>query len=263
LAGLAEQELIQAVRAFASDPEADELEAAVLVNRALEPSLDADTLRGRIAELAAACPETQTPWDYLRELGFVGNAANYDALDNSRLDRLLDTRRGIPIALGVLLIEVARASGRMAVGVNFPGHFLVRVGESLVDPFRMTQTSEDECVAGLGQARGNPGAGGDLFPSATAAAVLLRMLNNIKYRYAQAGEWHRSLDMVDLQLAAAGESAHLLLERGELWLRLGARGPARADLERALALAGDGDPRLAAAARRLLDGLGSDPELLH
>jgi regulator of sirC expression with transglutaminase-like and TPR domain len=263
LTSAAQQELLEAVREFAADPEADEVEAALLVTRALEPLVDADALRGRVAELASACPGTQTPWAYLKEVGFVGNAGEYDALDNSRLDRLLDARRGIPISLGVLLIQVARGTGRSAVGINFPGHFLVRVGECLVDPFRMVETSEAECLEGLGEAQGNPGAGASFFPEATAVAVLLRMLNNVKYRYAQAGEWHRSLDMVDLQLAAAGEGAHLLLERGELWSRLGAKGPARADLQRALALAQEGDPRLVAAAQRLLDGLGSDPEPLH
>lgn len=263
MADTAQHELIEAARSFAADPEADELEAALLVTRALDPSVDADALRERVAGLASACPGTQTPWAYLRELGFVGNAGEYDALDNSRLDRLLDGRRGIPISLGVLLIQVARASGRPAAGINFPGHFLVRVGESLVDPFRMAETSEAECLAGLSNAQGNPGAFGDLFPQATAPAVLLRMLNNVKYRYAQSGKWHRSLDMVDLQLAATGDDAHLLLERGQLWSRLGARGPAREDLQRALTLAQDQDPRLVAAARRLLDGLGSEPEPLH
>lgn len=263
MAGTAQQELIDAVAEFAADPGADELDAALLVTRALEPSVDADALRARVAEVASACPRWQTPWAYLFELGFVGNPADYDALENSRLDRLLDGGRGIPISLGVLLIQVARASGRMAAGINFPGHFLVRVGDCLVDPFRMVQTSEAECLAGLSSAQGNPGAGGELFPQAPAVAVLLRMLNNVKYRYAQMGEWHRSLDMVDLQLAAAGDDARLLLERGELWSRLGAAGPARQDLLRALELAGERDPRLAAAVQRLLDGLGPDSEVLH
>ncbi len=258
-----QQELIEGVREFAANPQADELEAALLVTRALEPSVDGRALRARVAELASGRPGAQTPWEYLRELGFVGNAGEYDALDNSRIDRLLDARRGIPISLGVLLIQVARGSGRSAVGINFPGHFLVRVEECLVDPFRMMETSEAECLAGLGQAQGSAGPAGKLFARATAVAVLLRMLNNVKYRFAQSGEWHRSLDMVDLQLAAAGEDAHLLLERGELWSRLGANALARRDLQRAFALAAAGDQKLAATAQRLLDGLGSDEEPLH
>ena len=70
---------------------------------------------------------------------FAGNAEDYYSPDNSYLHRVLETRRGIPITLSVVLLELARHIGLDADGVSFPGHFLVRVklggGLVVIDPF--------------------------------------------------------------------------------------------------------------------------------
>jgi regulator of sirC expression with transglutaminase-like and TPR domain len=253
--------LLDAVRRFSNDPEADEFSAALLVNQALDFSLDPQVLKDRVQCLVDECSEREQPWLYLAELGFAGGGS-YNSVDYSRLDRLLDQRRGIPISLGVLLIHVARRLGLTAVGINFPGHFLVRIGAQLVDPLRMCATSEPECLAGLGEARGQLAAA-DVFREATPQAVLLRMLNNLKYQFAHRGEWHRSLDMVDLQLAVDPVNAQLLVERGEMWWRLGAVGPARVALERAITLAEGRDAEVVKLARQRLAGLGADEGTLH
>lgn len=254
--------LLDDVRRFSNDPEADELAAALLVNRVLDDSLDLNAVKHRVQCLVDDCSNPEQPWMYLADLGFAGNRASYDSVDNSRLDWLLEQRRGIPISLGVLLIHVARSLGLTAVGINFPGHFLVRVGSQLVDPFRMIETSERECLADLGDGN-HPAALVDAFREASPITVLVRMLSNLKYQFARRGEWHRSLDMVDLQLAVDPDNAHLLIERGEMWWRLGAIGSAREALQRAISLARGSDAEIVTLAERRLVELGSDEGLLH
>ena len=247
---------------FSNDPEADELAAALLVNRVLDDNLDPHALKHRVQCLVDDCSNAEQPWLYLAELGFAGNQSSYDSVDYSRLDWLLEQRRGIPISLGVLLIHVARGLGLSAIGINFPGHFLVRVGARLVDPFRMVETSEQECLADLGAGVGLA-ATSDLFREASPLTVLLRMLNNLKYQFARRGEWHRSLDMIDLQLAVETDNPHLLIERGEMWWRLGSIGSARESLRHAISSAQGRDEEVVRLAEHWLDKLGTDEGTVH
>jgi regulator of sirC expression with transglutaminase-like and TPR domain len=71
--------------------------------------------------------------------GFAGNRENYDHPDNSMLDVVLSTRRGLPILLSVIYVEVARRAQIALAGVGLPGHFVVaHFGAQpplLLDPF--------------------------------------------------------------------------------------------------------------------------------
>jgi regulator of sirC expression with transglutaminase-like and TPR domain len=106
-------------------------------NRGLEPAV---TL-GRLDELAARCPAPTL--DGLRrvlfgEAGFRGATVDYHAPVNSMLDQVVIRRRGLPITLAVVMIEVGRRLGVPLDGVAMPGHFLVRdrvMREVFVDPF--------------------------------------------------------------------------------------------------------------------------------
>jgi regulator of sirC expression with transglutaminase-like and TPR domain len=64
---------------------------------------------------------------FFEELGFQGNVNHYHDPENSFLNAVLKTRRGIPISLSVIWLELAQSIGLQAKGVNFPGHFLVKV----------------------------------------------------------------------------------------------------------------------------------------
>jgi regulator of sirC expression with transglutaminase-like and TPR domain len=235
---------------FGLDPGADEIGAALLVGRALAQDFDAPRCRADLEALADDCPQSCDPWTYLADLGFSGSRDDHGAVNNSRLDWVLDKRQGIPISLGVLLIHIAKRTGREAVGINFPGHFLVRVGGQLVDPFSMTTTSERECLkqfAPAEQASVQTPLG--MFQEAAPKVILLRMLNNVKYQYASMAEWDRALDMLDWQLRIEPNSAQLYLERGELWNRLGGMTGARGAYERVLQLTDDAQLRAAAQSR--------------
>ena len=71
--------------------------------------------------------------------GYSGDELTYDDLQNANLMRVVDRRKGLPVALGILYLHAARAQGWDSVGLAFPGHFLIRLGEGaerlIIDPF--------------------------------------------------------------------------------------------------------------------------------
>jgi regulator of sirC expression with transglutaminase-like and TPR domain len=123
------------------------------------------------------------------DVGFHANEAEYYDPRNSFLNEVLDRRTGIPISLGVVVLEVGRRAGFETRGISFPGHFLVRIdvpgGLALVDPFGGGFVDR----AGLKALHARAG-GKDADPDAhalepaTKRAILLRMLNNLRSIYA-------------------------------------------------------------------------------
>lgn len=234
-----------------------EFQAACLATLAVAPEVRADRLQAALDEYVAACDEPEVPWAFLRRLGFQGLRAAGAMVAGTRMDRVLARRAGIPISLGVVLIQVARAQGLDAWGVNYPGHFLVRVNERLVDPFEMETVSEADCLARLPAAHRQ-----DAFVRAPARMMALRMLNNVKYEFAATACFDRAVEMLDYQLAISPGEASLLLERGDFWLRLGALQAARADFERCRDGAGP-DSELGRAADAQLARIAGRRDTLH
>jgi regulator of sirC expression with transglutaminase-like and TPR domain len=139
-------------------------------------------------ELARRLPEAHTPdervdvaVDYLgRELRLRGNDANYYAIQNSLLPRVIESRRGIPISLSMLYMMVGRRAGLEIEGVGLPGHFLARHGEVFFDPFHGgRRVGMEECAALLQQQ--NLALTPQHLRPATSRQMLLRMLTNIYY----------------------------------------------------------------------------------
>lgn len=261
-----QQDLLEEFERCAGDPGVDEVRMAILVARTVDPAVSAAAVEARLNELARRCGDGQPPWEFLDAEGFAGNRDDYAALHNSNLAWVLEHRRGIPITLGVVLMRAARTAGHTAVGINFPGHFLVQVGAELVDPFVMKPVTRQELLDGLtGDTRGLPPA--QLFAAASPLAVGLRMLNNVKLNHLRAAAWHRALDVVDAQLRLTPGQGALHLERGDLWHRIGLNQPARAAYEKALTLAADLPAVQAEELRRVADarlrGLGGADDTLH
>lgn len=242
--------------AFAADPAATELDAALLVNQLLVSDLDCAGVRARLEAMGFACDRPEAPWSFLAANGFNAATLDPDPIEGSRLDLVLERRRGIPISLAVVLIEVARASGLPAVGINFPGHFLVRAGDTLVDPLGMNRTDEEiwQQRAGVGPAA---------FSVATPVMVLQRMLNNIKAHHVRHGRWDLALDVLDCQRAVSPSEIMLAVERSEYWLRLGAKEMVRSSLEEALELCGPSQQELAVELDRRLRRLTRGGEISH
>src|SRR5580704_8581979 len=89
----------------------------------------------------------------LLKYGYSGDALTYDDLQNANLIRVVDRRKGLPVALGILYIHAARAQGWDMAGLAFPGHFLVRLSAGpervIVDPFHEGQVCSAAELRGL------------------------------------------------------------------------------------------------------------------
>ena len=102
---------------------------------------------------------------FFQELGFAGNVNDYYDPRNSYVHAVLETRRGIPITLALLYVELATQIGLDAQGVSFPGHFLVTLrmpqGDVVIDPFTGQSMSRDALDALLVPLPAPPGLLGD------------------------------------------------------------------------------------------------------
>ncbi|MEU9121426.1 transglutaminase-like domain-containing protein [Streptomyces sp. NPDC048506] len=160
--------------------------------------------------------------------GFAGTPGDYRRLESSLLHEVLRRRRGLPILLSVVWMEVARRAGAPVYGVALPGHFVVGFGDPygthvLADPFAGGRLLTDDDAALL-----VAGATGErLTARMTAPAdpldIVLRMLNNIR-AWAQARPEHSAVQLWALELALLlpshparlrHEHAQLLVQRGD------------------------------------------------
>ena len=136
------------------------LETAVAVAQHEYPGLDTQAPLAQVDALAARVNQRiardAAPMQRLRllnrfffqELGFSGNVNDYYDPRNSYVHCVLETRRGIPITLALIYIELATQIGLNACGVSFPGHFLAKVhmpqGEIVIDPFTRSEEHTSE-----------------------------------------------------------------------------------------------------------------------
>jgi regulator of sirC expression with transglutaminase-like and TPR domain len=185
------------------------------------------------------------------ELGFRGNSDRYEDPRNSCLNEVIDRRTGIPITLSVVYVEVARRAGLSAEGINFPGHFLVRVphvgpksGNGLiVDPFHQGAIlTERDCRQLLKrQHAGNEVTfGRSLLATATRTQVIVRMLINLKRLYVHMGSFPQARQVIELLLAVNPSALGELRDRGLLAYQLNDVTAALHDLQTYLQLAGIG-----------------------
>lgn len=190
-------------------------QAALLIGAWDYPERDLERYRAQLDEIAVrVAPEVELATtgiararaisDWLFDhLGFAGNTSDYYDPRNSFLCDVLDRKMGIPISLSVLYLEVARRVGVLAQGVNFPGHFLVRVAIEdawlFLDPFSGGRALTPGDLETLLKKTTSPDA--VLEPSVIAAAskrqILSRMLVNLAGIYGRHGDLPRSLDVLE------------------------------------------------------------------
>ncbi|WP_344602997.1 transglutaminase-like domain-containing protein [Streptomyces glaucus] len=177
----------------------------------------------------------------LRELlgeryGFHGTAADYRRLESSLLQHVLVRRRGLPILLSVVWLEVARRAGAPVYGVALPGHFVVGFGppeeQVLADPFDggrvLTGTDAELLVAGATGAPLSP----SMLTPADPLDVVARILNNIRaWAAARPERSDVSLWAVDLSLLLPSHPARLRHERAQLLVQRGEFTAGAAELE--------------------------------
>ena len=191
-------------------------EAALAIAQDADPQLDlaatqaevdvlAATLQRRLAADASSVQKLRMLNHFFyHELGFAGNVNDYYDPDNSYLHRVLSTRRGIPISLAVLYMELAQQVGLNVKGISFPGHFLmklsVQAGDIVLDPFNGASLSREELEERLEpyfEQQSYPGA----IPlsyylhAAHPREILVRMLRNLKTLFVEHVRWQRVLSV--------------------------------------------------------------------
>ena len=202
-------------------------EAALLIAAHAQPGLDVQAELATLDGLAAGIAEpTLESWrrHLFVDLGFSGNVKRYYDPSNSFLNEVVRRRRGLPITLSVLGMEVGRRVGLRLEGVGMPGHFLLRHGpDAYVDPFDGGRLLDREgCIERFHAVNGprtpfHP----SYLDAVSPRAVLARMLNNLKSVYAARGDVRALSWVFQLRMALPGASP---LE-GREWARvLGATG---------------------------------------
>jgi regulator of sirC expression with transglutaminase-like and TPR domain len=243
---------------------------------------DIDALAARLRQRfpADAAPVQRLRWlnrFFFQEMGFAGNVNDYHDPDNSYLHKVLLTRRGIPISLAVLYIELATQIGLTARGVSFPGHFLVKLrmntgrqhGEVVIDPFSGQSLSREELNDMLAPYKRTRGLQGDFdmplglfLQAASNREIVARMLRNLKQIHRAASDWTRLLQVQRRLVVLLPTAWDERRDRGLAHAELGETEAAAADLTAYLEQAGDVPDRAAIAAR--LAGLpGRGPARLH
>jgi regulator of sirC expression with transglutaminase-like and TPR domain len=205
-------------------------EAAFLIAAHAYPDLDIDFEMQLLDGLAERCPDpTLEGWrKYLFvDQGFTGNVSDYYDPDNSFLNKVLERRTGLPIALSVLGIEVGRRLGIRLQGVSLPGHFLLRhQGDGppvYVDAFGGGRLLDREgCIERFHAVNGlnTPFVDSYLDPVGSLA-ILGRMLQNLRAVYAARGDLDGLAWVFALRLSIPGTPA---IERRELARVLGSTG---------------------------------------
>jgi regulator of sirC expression with transglutaminase-like and TPR domain len=254
----------------ADDASLSLVETALAIAQDDYPKLDTQSVLSEIDTMVAklkqrfpadAVPVQRLRWlnrFFFQELGFAGNVNDYYDPQNSYLHRVLQTRRGIPITLAVLYIELATQIGLPARGVSFPGHFLVKLrmntgnqrGEVVIDPFTghsLSRDELDELLAPYKKTRGLQGEFdvplGLFLQAATSREIVARMLRNLKEIHRGTQDWRRMLQVLQRLIVLLPQSWEERRDRGLVYADLGIEDAAAKDLALYLERAPDATDR--------------------
>jgi regulator of sirC expression with transglutaminase-like and TPR domain len=250
----------------ADDVSLNLLEAATAIAQDEFPSLDIETQLAEVDQLARRLKQ-RLPTDavaahklralvqfFNHEQGFAGNANDYYEPGNSYVHHVLATRRGIPVTLAVIFIELASQLGLRAHGVSFPGHFLVKLklgaGDVVLDPMTGESLSRDRLEqllqAGLGERAGPAELSVERFlQAAPARQILARMLRNLKLIHRSARDLPRQLAVQQRLVVLLPDDPAERRDRGLLLEALGQWPAAAQDLAHYLARSPRAPDRLA------------------
>ena len=232
------------VRRIETDPDPPLMESVSALSRYLQggdvwdgaedflQELEGDVML-RCAELPAddGSERAGAIMDVLADHGFEGNDQDYEDVSNSFIDRVLETRRGLPITLGVLSIHLARVVNVDMCGIGFPGHFLVGSGlqtqtPTIFDPFNGGRRLGFSDLAALYRAA----TGRQMTSSAPmlrdalrpvqGREIISRMLRNLQRHYTLRGSHDRVADVVELLVTLHPEMDKLREVRRQIHRRL-------------------------------------------
>jgi regulator of sirC expression with transglutaminase-like and TPR domain len=238
----------------ASDEQFPLLEAAASLAQDEYPHLDVQQVLGDVDQLVARL-KRRIPADappiqrlralnqfFYRDLHFAGNVNHYHDPDNSYLNAVLRTRKGIPISIALLWLEVAQAIGLNARGVSFPGHFMVKInlpkGQVVMDPLNGQSLSREDLSERLAPYQRPSNVMDDFeaplglyLQSAPARDVIARMLRNLKEIHRSQEDWQRMIAVQDRLIVLLPDAWPEVRDRGLAYAELGNHALAVPDLE--------------------------------
>lgn len=213
------------------------LVGAILLSRLINERTDTAWVMEEITRLSLKVGISDAPqFEILRALrseGFCG-ATDYYTYSNSAIETVLRTKKGIPISLAVVVMAIGGQLQIECHGINFPGHFLVKVNGLLIDPFTMKPLDGGLMQDWLHQSGASEKDG---FKVAKPIDLLLRMLNNVRALAVAQEDFNKALDFSAYQLLLVDEPFVIHLGRIDLWDKAGLPSMAKKEIEFALALA--------------------------
>jgi regulator of sirC expression with transglutaminase-like and TPR domain len=236
-----------------ADGEVRPMEAALLLAALERPDKGVDSYLEYLAGLAAEV-KTAAAGSHAEELAlalfeifgrrhrFRGDDRDDDDVENANLMWVIDRRRGVSAALGLLVLDVARAAGLAVEGLGFPVHFLLRIEDEggrrlILDPTGGGRVIDPPEMRAL--LKFTSGLAAELEPCHYSAMgnreMVVRLQNETKLRLLRCGQVARALDVVEATLLLAPESASLWREAGMMHMRLDNPGAAVAALEQFIA----------------------------
>ncbi len=253
------ERLARQLQTILSGPEQEiDLGAAALTVARLEyPKLNVARFVAKLDHLSASAAERlavgAAPLQLIQALnaflfdeeGFQGDSADYYDTRNSCLNEVMDRRRGIPITLSVVYLEIARRLSLPFFGVGLPGHFVVKYDDGdqvhFVDPFGGgTIAGRDGCrklvAAALNGRRNLRDAD---FAAVEKRYVIERMLNNLRGIHLHSCQYRKAIGALDLMITLSADAADRFKERGMLYYQMRDFPRARQDLEHYLSLRPD------------------------
>ena len=159
--------------------------------------------------------------------GYAGDDRNYDDIRNADLMQVIDRRKGMPVALGILYIHVAQRQGWLCEGLDFPGHFIIRLAAGsqrlIVDPSRRAKVLEAADLRALiKQVYGDQAElSADYYKPISNREILVRLQNNVKLRQIEWADYEAALVSVRAMQAIAPNDYRLALDAGVLYARTG------------------------------------------
>ena len=182
--------------------------------------------------------------------GYDGERTDFDDPDSADMMKVIERRRGLPVALGILYMHAARAARIEAQGLHAPGHFLLRLSvkgsEALLDPFGSGATVEREPMSAhlslpMFAADPAPADAPSPYEPVSDVDVLLRLQNNIRSRALRNNDSARAIEIGRRMAQLAPHRPPLWLELARLQESAGALSAARIAYEHCLKASRGGD----------------------
>ncbi|WP_040261283.1 SirB1 family protein [Pseudomonas massiliensis] len=249
-------------------------EAALWVAAEHDPALEVGTVMASLHHLQLAVnatlpslPARELAQPLLRSLnaqGFAQDERHPLRPEAALLHQVLARKRGQPLALGLIALELAGRLDIPLLGVNFPGHFLLQVpgADHCLDPCGGRRLYPADCRELLARQYG-PGQAlrADHLATASPVQIIQRLSRNLRYLHASHDQYMAALKDAERVLELGSGTVADYLARADLYQRLQCTQAERFDVERALLLTEDPAQRLRLAER--LKALRTEPRHLH